>query len=129
MTAGLYLAIAKRKKPRAKNIRYLRLNLGIKEKPPKDDSALALLSGYERRCLETIRVFYSQQLTAYGSHTHSDLDRIVSISQPHLRPSVRDKAAEKAEFGAKVSISHFKEGYVAESYWERFGHHPVWMKT
>ena len=32
-------------------------------------------------------------------------DRIVSISQPHVRPIKRGKAAADTEFGAKVSIS------------------------
>jgi hypothetical protein len=32
-------------------------------------------------------------------------DRLVSISQPHVRPMVRGKAAAKTEFGMKLSIS------------------------
>ena len=32
-------------------------------------------------------------------------DRLVSISQPHVRPIVRGKASKKTEFVAKISVS------------------------
>jgi hypothetical protein len=38
-------------------------------------------------------------------------DRIVSISQPHVRPILRGKAAAPVEFGAKISVSCV-DGYV-----------------
>ena len=38
-------------------------------------------------------------------------DRIVSMTQPHIRPIVRGKAGADTEFGAKLSASYF-EGYV-----------------
>ena len=38
-------------------------------------------------------------------------DRIVSISQPHIRPIVRGKAGTPVEFGAKLSASCW-DGYV-----------------
>ena len=41
----------------------------------------------------------------YENHTHSVPDRIVSISQPWLRPIVRGKAKAPVEFGAKLDIS------------------------
>ena len=40
-------------------------------------------------------------------------DRIVSISQPHVRPIVRGKAGKKVEFGAKISISYVLGKYVS----------------
>lgn len=40
------------------------------------------------------------------SHSNSIPDRIVSISQPHIRPIVRGKSGTPVEFGAKLSISH-----------------------
>jgi IS5 family transposase len=48
-------------------------------------------------------------------------DRIVSLSQPHIRPIVRGKAGKKVEFGAKLSASCF-EGYVFldRMSWESF---------
>ena len=39
------------------------------------------------------------------SDTHTVDNRIVSISQPHVRPIVRGKAAARTEFGAKVAVS------------------------
>jgi hypothetical protein len=39
------------------------------------------------------------------NRAHTVKERIVSISQPHVRPIVRGKAAAKTEFGAKVAIS------------------------
>jgi IS5 family transposase len=38
-------------------------------------------------------------------------DRIVSLTQPHVRPIVRGKAGSSVEFGAKLSASCY-EGYV-----------------
>jgi transposase, IS5 family len=51
-------------------------------------------------------------LEMYEKRTHRVEDRIVSISQPHVRPIVRGKAGSKVEFGAKLSLSHVKDGYV-----------------
>jgi len=41
----------------------------------------------------------------YENNSQRVDDRIVSISQPHVRPIVRGKAGRPAEFGAKLSIS------------------------
>lgn len=41
----------------------------------------------------------------YDNHTHTVADRIVSVSQPFIRPIVRGKAAKPVEFGAKLDIS------------------------
>ena len=41
----------------------------------------------------------------YDNRTHSVPDRIISVSQPFLRPIVRDKAGKPMEFGAKLDIS------------------------
>jgi hypothetical protein len=147
-----YLAVAKQKKPGARKIRkaigqqlrYLKRNLGNIDTQLKGDNAIDRLTLYEQRCLETIGELHVQQHTMYEERTHSIPDRIVSISQPHVRPMVRGKAGKKVEFGAKVSISHLKEGYVSldrlswdaynesadligqiENYRERFGHHPA----
>jgi hypothetical protein len=70
-------------------------------------------------------------------------DRIVSISQPHVRPIVRGKASQRVEFGAKISASQV-DGFVlldrfswdaynetvdlsqqAEAFRQRFGHYPA----
>ena len=55
--------------------------------------------------LDTIRTIYEQQKYMYDNHTHSVPDRIVSVSQPFVRPIVRGKAGKPVEFGAKLDIS------------------------
>ena len=42
--------------------------------------------------LGTIRAVYEQQKYMYDNRTHSVPDRIVSVSQPFVRPIVRGKA-------------------------------------
>ena len=54
---------------------------------------------------------YRQQLWLWENNKQSISDRIVSLSQPHIRPIVRGKARKPLEFGAKLSASCF-EGYV-----------------
>lgn len=41
----------------------------------------------------------------YDNHTHSISDRIVSTSQPFVRPIVRGKAGKTVEFSAKLDVS------------------------
>lgn len=42
---------------------------------------------------------------SYDNHTHSVPDRIVSVSQPFVRPIVRGKAGKPVVFGMKLDIS------------------------
>lgn len=55
--------------------------------------------------LNTITTLYEQQLYMYENKIHTVEDRIVSISQPWVRPIVRGKAHVNTEFGAKLHIS------------------------
>ncbi len=55
--------------------------------------------------LNIITTLYEQQLYMYESRTHSVADRIISLSQPWIRPIVRGKAHAATEFGAKLHIS------------------------
>lgn len=55
--------------------------------------------------LEVIRAVYEQQRSMYEKRTHTVSQRIVSLSQPWLRPIVRGKAKSPVEFGAKLDIS------------------------
>jgi hypothetical protein len=48
---------------------------------------------------------YEQQKQMHDDRTHSVPDRIVSLSQPFVRPIVRGKAGKNTEFGAKLHIS------------------------
>ena len=47
----------------------------------------------------------------FDNQTHTVENRIVSLSQPYIRPIVREKAKAPVEFGAKLDIS-VANGYV-----------------
>lgn len=79
------------------------------------------LSQRQTKHLETIRTLYQQQRTMYTLKRHQVDHRIVSISQPHIRPIVRGKATAATEFGAKVAISMVNGYmYVDELSWDPF---------
>ena len=80
-----------------------------------------LAAGYElpekyRQLYQTIQKLYEQQKYMYDNHTHSVPDRIVSVSQPFIRPIVRGKAGKPVEFGAKLDIS-VSNGWARLEYW------------
>ena len=124
-----------------KQLGYVRRDLGyIDSMLERTDTSL--LPARLRQYLATIRTLYQQQETMYRTKTHRTEDRIVSISQPHVRPIVRGKTNAAVEFGAKISIS-LVNGYsfidkigwnnyseaellpqALEAYRERFGHYP-----
>lgn len=60
---------------------------------------------------KVILQLYNQQKYMFDNRKHSVENRIVSISQPHVRPIVRGKTKAPTEFGAKVEIS-VVNGYV-----------------
>ncbi|MDG5857221.1 transposase, partial [Clostridium beijerinckii] len=60
---------------------------------------------------EVILQLYHQQKYMFDNRKHTVENRIVSISQPHVRPIVRGKTKAPTEFGAKVEIS-VANGYV-----------------
>lgn len=123
-----YLATAKMRQPRKKQLRralrkqlgYVRRNLKNIEQLEKYymESPLTLRQALE---LVTIKKLYRQQKYMYDHKTHSVEDRIVSISQPHVRPIVRGKARANVEFGAKLAIS-IVEGfaYLEKLSWDNF---------
>lgn len=53
---------------------------------------------------------YKQQKYMYANHIHTVSDRIVSISQPYIRPIVRRKAATPVEFVSKQDLSLDENG-------------------
>lgn len=55
--------------------------------------------------LAVIRKVYEQKDYMYCNNTYKVPDRIVSISQPYIRPVVRGKAKNPTEFGAKLDFS------------------------
>jgi IS5 family transposase len=55
--------------------------------------------------LLVIHEVYRQQKWMFDQRVNRIADRIVSISQPHVRPIKRSKASTATEFGAKISAS------------------------
>lgn len=146
-----YLSVSKQKNPKKKSIRkaigkqlrFIKRNLGTIDKLLESGCIdLGQLGRYHYRLLLVVNEVYRQQRWMYENRTHQIEDRIVSLSQPHVRPMVRGKASAKVEFGAKLSVS-LSQGYCqldrlswdayheasdlkvqVESYRERYGHYP-----
>ena len=111
-----YLAFARAKRPSAEKIRaavkaqlgYVRRDLGYLDE--------LLFQGYApaRKDIDdiiTIHLLYKQQKYMYDNRTHKVENRIVSISQPYVRPIVRGKAKAPTEFGAKLHLSLDETGF------------------
>ena len=111
-----YLNIAKKRNKTAKEVRkgvgkqlrYIRRDLEIVEDMLKLGKTL---SDRQSDRLKTIYALYEQQWFMFENHTHKVENRIVSLSQPWVRPIVRGKAKAKCEFGAKLDIS-VSDGFV-----------------
>jgi transposase, IS5 family len=124
-----YLAVAKMRQPRKKLLRKaIRQQLNFVRRNLKYIKALAAyhqvspLTITQGLQLETIKELYRQQRYMYEHKTHSVENRIVSISQPHVRPIVRGKAGANVEFGAKLAISVVDGlAYLEKLSWDNFG--------
>ena len=147
-----YLAVAKKRragrkairKAIGKQLRYVGRNLrSINELAGEPfDGRLVLLSRRAYRNLLVAHEVYRQQKQMYDQRSHSVSGRIVSVSQPQVRPIVRGKASAAVEFGAKISVSKvgrfafldrlswdaYNESAdlkpVVESYRQRYGRYP-----
>ncbi len=110
-----FVAFTKRKKPKRNAIHratrqqlaFLRRNLKQIDLLLENTPALPLsnLSRRQYKNLLVCREVYRQQLQMFETNTRRVDDRIVSISQPHVRPIKRGKAGSDTEFGAKLSLS------------------------
>ncbi|NER40186.1 MAG: IS5 family transposase [Oscillatoria sp. SIO1A7] len=114
-----YLAIAKkrrtsrkeRRKAQKKQLQYIERNLKHIEKLIEKGATLESLSrGLYRRFLVGNEI-YRQQKCMWENNKDVIEDRIVSLTQPHIRPIKRGKAKADTEFGSKLSASCF-DGYV-----------------
>ncbi|MCR5557294.1 MAG: IS5 family transposase [Butyrivibrio sp.] len=144
-----YLALAKCRKRSAKKIRkavkkqlqYVRRDLGYIDLYLEQDDIE--LTEKQAARIDIIRKLFEQQEYMYKNGTHSVKDRIVSISQPYIRPIVRGKAKSPTEFGAKLDMSIDENGIARlerlsfdaynesdvligsiKKYFERTGHYP-----
>ncbi len=109
-----YLAISKNRNPGGKlrrkaireQLQYLRRNFRhIEMLLDKNSNPAFPLPHKRQRKYWIIQHLYGQQFTMYKGKTRRCANRIVSISQPHVRPIVRGKASHKVEFGSKLSVS------------------------
>jgi hypothetical protein len=143
-----YLRVARKKRRSAKEMRSaLRQQLGYLyrniEFVQRYVSKGAALSVSQQDQMNTLSLLYEQQLTMYENKSHSVGGRIVSLSQPWVRPIVRGKAGTPVEFGAKLHLSS-QDGFarverlcfeafneacdlpaLAEKYRARNGHYPA----
>jgi IS5 family transposase len=145
-----YLSITKQRKVRGKTMRkairkqlgYVKRNLAHIDALVEAGATLSALDKSLYRRLLVIAELYRQQQSMYDQQQHRIDNRIVSLSQPHIRPIVRGKAGTPVEFGAKFSASCvdgnvFLERLSWESFNEsedlptqveqfkhRFGHYP-----
>ena len=85
-----------------KQLNYLKRDLAAIDGKLNQEKALNI---HQTERLETIRKIYEQQKYMYDNHTHSVENRIVSVSQPFVRPIVRGKVGKPVEFGMKLDIS------------------------
>jgi len=105
-----YLKTARKKKKKpneirkgiGKQLRYIKRNLAHIEAYKDSGSVLDEKQAEE---LATIKKVYEQQHSMWENKNKHIPDRIVSISQPWIRPIVRGKASKEVEFGAKFDIS------------------------
>lgn len=132
-----YLATAKMRKPRKKQLRgalrkqlcYLRRNLKniARLEEYYHESPLSISQGLE---LMTIEKLCRQQKYMYDHKIHKVENRIVSISQPHVRPIVRGKAGATVEFGAKLAISVVDGfAYLEKLSWDNFNEGMTLIET
>jgi transposase, IS5 family len=114
-----FLALARRKrlilneirKGRSQQLNYLKRNLGHIAHLSIEVS-LGNLSRVQYKNLLVIHEVFRQQEILHTTRGKSIANRIVSISQPHIRTFVRGKAKAPTEFGAKLSASVCDQGFV-----------------
>jgi hypothetical protein len=127
-----YLAVVKQRRPSGKvrrrgikqQLQYLRRNLSHIEALLSHwpQGARLPLPGWLLRRYWVIQHVYDQQLAMYRSNSRRCDDRIVSISQPYVRPIVRGKLNKAVEFGSKLSVSLTGEGLARVDHlrWDAF---------
>lgn len=125
-----FLAFIGKKKPKSKEVRktlknqlqFVSRNLKHIQKLVGDNpNILFCLKKKEYKNLLVIHELYRQQQEMFDEKKHRVDFRIVSISQPHIRPIVRGKASVNVEFGAKITVS-LKDGFsrIEKHSWDNF---------
>jgi len=148
-----FLVVAKRRKAGTRVIRkairqqlqYVKRNLGhIEQLLTHFPQGTSLpLPNWLLRRFWVIPHLFEQQREMYKAKVHRCDNRIVSISQPWVRPIVRGKQHKPTEFGAKINVSLDADGLArvdrhswdafhegndlpdqVQSHYDRFGHYP-----
>lgn len=124
-----YLKVAKkrrcsqeeRREAIGKQLQYIKRNIAQIEKLVESGAELSSLSQRNYKMLLVVTEVYRQQLWMWSKKLTRIDDRIVSVTQPHVRPIIRGKAGKAVEFGAKYSASCF-EKYVFLDHlsWDNF---------
>jgi hypothetical protein len=103
-----YLLIAKQRIPSRKKklvikkqLQYIKRNLAYIEQLIESGATLKSLNKKQYKTLLVLTEVYRQQQWLFDNNKQSISDRIVSLSQPHIRPIVRGKAGKSVDFGAK----------------------------
>ena len=97
-----YLAVAKkrrsthnkRKQALKKQLQYIKRNLAHIEQLIESGATLESLNKQQYKTLLVLTEVYRQQPWLFDNNKQSIEDRIVSLSQPHIRPIVRGKAGK-----------------------------------
>ena len=134
-----YNSFSKSRKKSKKSIRhtirrqlgYLKRDLAIIDQiAERHPDYSECLPKWLKERLPVIRLLYSQQLEMYSEHTHRVDNRIVSLSQPWVRPIVRGKQNAEVEFGAKVEMSDVN-GYlrIEDLRWDAFNESTTFQES
>ena len=125
----MVLEVAKQRRPSRKHkrkaikkqLQYLKRNLSHISQLIESGASLKSLSKKQYKTLLVVSEVERQQLWLFKNNQQSIENRIVSLSQPQIRPIVRGKAGKPVEFGAKLSASCF-EGYalLSKISWDNF---------
>jgi hypothetical protein len=124
-----YLKVAKKRrvshKERGKAIgqqlRYIKRNLDYIDQLIELGASLTCLSKRLYKLLLVIQEVALQQQEMWEEKKQRVDHRIVSLSQPHVRPIVRGKAGTPTEFGAKLSVSYVDQFiFLDHLSWENF---------
>src|SRR5699024_11141202 len=118
-----YLNFAKKKRPSKKAIKkcikqqlqYLRRNMKhinkVLDRVITETGSMPIMQKRDYKFWLVVQHIYTQQNNRYRDNRTKIKDRIVSLSQPWVRPIMRGKAGRKTEFGAKVNAGEV-DGFV-----------------
>ena len=108
-----YLAESKKRQVNKKTLRSaIRYHLNCLDRNIKNINMMLDMLKENPLKHKTLREFWiiqtlnDQQRKMYDEKSNSCPDRIVSISQPYVRPIVRGKAGKKVEFGTKLGLTY-----------------------